>query len=605
MEGQKPGGPISSNDFISSDWERAIDACAEKEIFHFATALRRERFAAENSGDDRRAQVFGFLEEASSFGWEPGSSGEVFRPQVTFTDGGRSRIPADYSDEEVGLLKSLVSGIRDPEMRARVADLVWERARDYVSAQSAIDAYLASASRLEDPVKWSAGARRIERALNLSRSIRDNGRLKKVIAEIEAVLARYNGGDPSYLSSHMMGLLQAVGEGDATIYSSLADRAAQNARKAGDWRRTREYLAIKAQWLHRAGKTGEEDAAKIEAAETYATEADLEEKAASPNYLKVVYNLDSAIKALRGVRGQGGRVTELRRRLLDVQPFTLTQMARIEAPPLDLTESIQKVIQAVSGKRFHAALTELSLISSSPKVVQLRQIARDMANQARLSTTIPHSFHTGSGKTAAKTAGMKSDADENDPAVRSLMFRAADMHRICVAQVVEAARWQIIREHAVSLKDWNDVVVGNPVVPPGREQFFAEGLHAGLNGNFTVAAHLLIPQIENSCREMLAARGAIVSTHDQEGIEREMYIYELLPMPAFRLLFGEDLTFDLRGLLVEQQTSNLRHGMAHGLYDYQAFQSPPSVYLWWLVLRTLCLLIRSRLVPELKPATSS
>ncbi len=50
-------------------------------------------------------------------------------------------------------------------------------------------------------------------------------------------------------------------------------------------------------------------------------------------------------------------------------------------------------------------------------------------------------------------------------------------------------------------------------------------------------------------------------------------------MPEFKKVFGDDLTFDLRGLLVEQQSSNLRHGMAHGLYDYAAFQSPPSIYL--------------------------
>ncbi len=298
-------------------------------------------------------------------------------------------------------------------------------------------------------------------------------------------------------------------------------------------------------------------------------------------------------------------MTALRKRLLDVQPQTIGQMKRFEVPAPDLTDSMQKAIQAVSGKSFHAALIELSLIAGSPKIDQLRQIARQMASASPISSFVATSFQTGSGKTAAKVPGMKGDADENDPAVRSIMFRAAGMHRMSVAQVAEAARWQIIREHPASLADWNDVVCDNPFVPSGRERFFAEGLHFGLNGNFVAAAHLLIPQIENSCREMLAERGVIVSTHDQEGIEREMYINELiLTVPEFRTLFGEDLAFDFRGLLIEQQGSNLRHGMAHGLYNYPAFQSPPSIYLWWLVLRTLCLLVRGRLVPEAKPAVS-
>lgn len=601
---EQPTGPLTTADFSVSDWEKAIDACTKKESFHFAAALRREAAVAENSGDLQRTQVFRFLAEAASIGWESGASGEVFRPQATFADGTRTRVPADYSDDEVGVLKALAPTIRDPEMRARVADIVWERVCDYASAQAAVDAYLESASRLEHPENWSSGAKRLERALNLSLAIGDKARKKKVIAEIEAVLGRHNGNDPRWLSSYLMSLLLNVGEGDPATYTALADRAAQNARKAGDWRRARGYLEIKARWLRRARKTADENAAKIEAAETYVTEADLAEKAASPNYLMIVHHLELAIKAFREVGGQAARVTELRKRLLDAQPQTLGQMKRFEVPAPDLTDSIQKAIQAVTGRSFHAALIELSLIAGSPKIGQLRQIAKDMAAASPLASLVAKSFQTGSGKTAAKVPGMKVDADENDPAVRSTMFKAADMHRMCVAQVAEAARWEIIREHAVSLADWSDVVSENPFVPPGREQFFAEGLHFGLNGNFVVAAHLLIPQIENSCREMLAARGVIVSTHDQDGIEREMYINELiLAVPEFRTLFGEDLTFDLRGLLIEQQGSNLRHGMAHGLYDYPAFQSPPSIYLWWLMLRTLCLLVRGRLAPEANPAT--
>jgi hypothetical protein len=586
-------------DFSASDWEKAIDACAKKESFHFAGALIREGGVAENSGDLRRAQALRFLAEAAAIGWEPGASGEAFRPQATSVDGARTRVPADYSDDEAGLLKALAPTIRDPEMRARVADLVWERARDYASAQAAIDAYLESASRLEHPENWSAGAKRLERALNLSLSIGEKARNKKVIAEIEAVLRRYNGNDPLWLSWYLMGLLLNAREGDPATYTALADRAAQNARKAGAWRRTRGYLEIKAKWLRRAGNTTDENAAKIEAAETYVTEADLAERAASPNYLKIVSHLELAIRAFRDVGGQAARVSELRKRLLEAQPQILGQMKRFEVPGPDLTDSIQKAIRAVSGKSFHAALIELSLIAGSPKIGQLRGIAKDMAAASPLASLVATSVHTGSGKTAARVPGMKVGADENDPAVRSTMFKVAGMHRMCVAQVAEAARWKIIREHAVSLADWSEVVSENPFVPAGREQFFAEGLHFGLNGNFVAAAHLLIPQIENSCREMLAARCVIVSTHDQDGIEREMYINELiLAVPGFRALFGEDLTFDLRGLLIEQQGSNLRHGMAHGLYNYPAFQSPPSIYLWWLVLRTLCLLVRARLAPE-------
>ncbi len=143
-----------------------------------------------------------------------------------------------------------------------------------------------------------------------------------------------------------------------------------------------------------------------------------------------------------------------------------------------------------------------------PNVDQLRELAKDAAAAAPITSTIANSFLTALGRLAAKTPGMKADPDEDDATLRSWMFRQADIIRTMAAQAVEAARWQIILEHAVSLRNWNQVVFDNPFVPPGRELFFARGPHAGLTGDFVVAAHRLIPQIENSSRRVLEARGS-------------------------------------------------------------------------------------------------
>jgi hypothetical protein len=139
-------------DFASSGWESVIDGCTEKEVFQFGAAFRREAFEAENSGDSVRAALFYFLYEVASIEWEPGSPVNVFRALCTFSDGKRTRIPADYSEQEVELLRDLVPTVADPEMRARLADVVWERKRDHRSAEAAVEAYLESAARLEDPV---------------------------------------------------------------------------------------------------------------------------------------------------------------------------------------------------------------------------------------------------------------------------------------------------------------------------------------------------------------------------------------------------------------------------------------------------------------------
>jgi hypothetical protein len=74
-------------------------------------------------------------------------------------------------------------------------------------------------------------------------------------------------------------------------------------------------------------------------------------------------------------------------------------------------------------------------------------------------------------------------------------------------------------------------------------------------------------------------------------------------MPELGRVLGDDLVFELRGLLVERHGSNFRNLLAHGLLDQDAFYSGESIYLWWLTLHLCCIPISSRMkesenVPE-------
>ena len=141
----------------------------------------------------------------------------------------------------------------------------------------------------------------------------------------------------------------------------------------------------------------------------------------------------------------------------------------------------------------------------------------------------------------------------------------------------------------MQLDDMLALVANSTFVPSNRARLFAQGLLAGFEGDFAVASHLLIPQIENGLRHVLSARGHRVSGLDQYGVQDEMDLNELLPtyVGALEAIFGEDTAFDLRGLLVERFGTNLRNRLAHGLLTYEDVQSPRGAYLWWLALR-LC-----------------
>jgi len=114
-------------------------------------------------------------------------------------------------------------------------------------------------------------------------------------------------------------------------------------------------------------------------------------------------------------------------------------------------------------------------------------------------------------------------------------------------------------------------------------------MDAGMNGDFLVAVSLLTPQVENAVRIVLKKAGVVTSKIDMRNIEQERVLGALLDMDEAERVFGRDLMFDLRGLLVEKFGSNMRNELAHGLLDLDDFKGPDAEYLWWCALRLMFL----------------
>jgi len=114
-------------------------------------------------------------------------------------------------------------------------------------------------------------------------------------------------------------------------------------------------------------------------------------------------------------------------------------------------------------------------------------------------------------------------------------------------------------------------------------------MDAGMNGDFLVAVSLLTPQVENAVRIVLKKAGVVTSKIDMRNVEQERVLGALLDMDEAERVFGRDLMFDLRGLLVEKFGSNMRNELAHGLLDLDDFKGPDAEYLWWCALRLMFL----------------
>ncbi|MBI4847344.1 MAG: DUF4209 domain-containing protein [Nitrospirae bacterium] len=582
---------LTKSDFDSLPWPDVINDCAEKECEVYSSKFFAKAREFEEAKNEKAQEVFSLLGAICSFHFKPDDKNEPFGPMVVLHTG-RSAIIDDIRDDHIKVLQDLLLHVEDADLRARIADIIWIRKRDYKAAEVAIDSYLESAILLENPDSWVAGFERINRAFRLSVQLgRNTNHWKKVVSHIETTLDKYDGGDPLYLSARLMELLLEISQGDPSKYSSLSEKIAKQAENKGDFHRARTYWEIKAHWEALAGNNEAEKKAKIITAETYVKEAET----ANSSLVASTW-LEKAIESYRRIGGQKDRIDELHSKLIDVQKNIAAEMKQV-SHEMDISELIEKHRNHISGRNFHDALFEFCLMGAPPNIANLRNRVEELIKKHPLQFLVSGSLVNEKGKVIGRKPYMMSnDPEEVERAKKAEMYSQAKFdHNIKTHGLIEPVRMLINLEHNVQIRDFYPIVQNSPFVPEGREQIFAQGLHTGLKGDYMTAAHLLIPQVENSIRYILEKKGVTVSRLDEQGIQDERPLNDILYCSEIEEIFGEDLAFDLRGLLVERFGSNLRNMVAHGLMSYSSFYSIEVPYFWWTTLRLCCLPIVAHL----------
>lgn len=581
----EPLALITLDDFKSVHWHLVIEQAEEKECSHYASLFARKMQEAETSGNQQEYSVYRFLAQITALHLRSESKTEPYAAIPILADY-RKPIIDDISDEQLKIIQGIISEIIDAELRARISDVIWIRLCDYEAAVLAINAYLDSATVLEHPENWTESFYRIERALRLSISLGKGGKdaLVKVIAHIEAVLAKFNAEDPLFFSHRLMELLLECDKGLPEHYAVSAEKAANNAEQKGEWHRARAYWQTAAKWHLKAGNKENQNSARIKEAETYVAEA-----GSANSAMAAASHMQHAIEAYRRIGGQRQRTNELYNKLLVYQQDSTNEMQTFSVET-DLSKPIKHAQETISGKSLHDAIMTLCLCSKPSRVSDLRQEVIDLVRNHPLQFIVSSRLVDDEGKVLSSAPDMmSSDSTEKERAIREYMLRQTGMHYfVTVKGLIEPARRQILLEHNISLSDILPFVMNNPLVRPGREYIYAEGLRAGFIGDWVSAGHILVTQFEDSIRYFLRILGQTTSGMNSNGVQDERGLTTTLYLPELEKAFGADLVFDLQALLVEKAGSNLRNKVAHGLMSHNEFYSDVVIYMWWSILRLVC-----------------
>lgn len=205
---------------------------------------------------------------------------------------------------------------------------------------------------------------------------------------------------------------------------------------------------------------------------------------------------------------------------------------------------------------------------SRGRLKELLDIQRQVGPVASLfSTTIVHE----DGRVDAVLEPLPFDEEPSEDLLNKHLWHLAASLQMVPAHMAESVRHVVSEEHPwqEDMLDW--LLTDNPLVPAGHEELYRLGFKAALQGDRVTSVHVLVPQVEHSIREALRQAGAPMLRFSRDGTQSEKLLGELLNQPEANAVFGEDLTFALRGFLVEQEGSNLRKRRARFAFHPSLF----------------------------------
>jgi len=491
------------------------------------------------------------------------------------------------------LLRALVDlapNIASADLQARVLDAAWtRRVCDYTKVADAVTAYIKSSSEHFDSSNWLTCYTRLKRAIELGASIgTKNQPFLHAVRAVEEAVERAGLDDPLWLVHRLITLLDSARAGDPKKQAETAHEIAFRARGQYESKgvgnglhceREQGYLELEIRLRRRLKQLDAIRQLEIDLAEAFVRQADGVIEAKWPSAESVAEHfIGCAIKRLRQVGGEQERIEKLRARQEDLQRQAISKMKPMEFS-VDATEFGKNAKAAVADKPAFQALVALTTLHIPPPLEALEDEARVKYKDSAFRALVPQTYLGPRGTVLAQHAGALEESGFELETMRVAHERQTSVGSFYLHPAAEQIRY----EHGLDIQFFLQLCHRSPFVPWAREYSFARALAAGMAGDYELAAVILCPQLEHAIRELFFAAGIVTSTYPSSGIQNEQDLNTLLKHSRAPEIFGNELVYDLRVLLIEKAGGNLRNDLAHGILDDGA-KWGAKVYVWWMCL---------------------
>jgi hypothetical protein len=572
------------------DWE-AVATEVRPATCHTLSSVffQKSRDSAE-VGNLEEASVYKFLGHLTFIGLNPGDVDKPLQPGLVATTGRSSDID-DFDDDALGVIEHLIGSLI-PAIRARCGDVIWLRKKDHRAAAEAAGAYLEEYRAIDGVGKWVAGINGLSRGMNLARILGDKKPLfESYTAFIQDRLGELKDSCEDAYCARLIDLLIDHRVGDPATLAAIGESIGSRLNDAGSDFLGRQYLDQAIAFFEWA-KDGE-NARRVKRLKGDSLVLLAEQCAARSGhgYSSAAHHLAMGIECLRQGRDDAERVKTLHKKLLEWQLMARGEM-QSHSHETNVSELVEGARKQVADMSFRDAVFAMALGHPPINVDALRERVMKHAKEFPLASLFAVTMMASDGRVIGhKPSLIHANGEQQESAIEAEMFHQASMidWGLRAQAYIDVCRRQIWDEHRPSHQDLQFLVLQNPFVPRGHEMLFLKGIVCGFRGDFDIAAHLLVPQIEESIRYVLKNAGHVTSKLDAKLIQQERSLGTLLEMPETLEIFGKNHVFELRGLLCADFGFGLRNRLAHGFLTYNDSWGIDVVNLWWLVIRFLCI----------------
>ena len=537
------------------------------------------RSEASRESDEAGFQVFSALSTAASMMLNGSSWDRPYSPFATWEGGGWPG-PEQLSDDGIELFKRALDVMPSSPLAARVADIVFIRAKKeerFTAAQRAVDLYIGIGigQFRKDEEGWI-------RAAEIAGRFRMQDR---VLELVRIAMDAFRSAGPLTAWRVASAMRTARFFGDAQ--EEVADRLEQLGMAESDPHVRRQMLGESIRW--RRGPEGVRRSSTTQAAIGDGWWKEARQRRDSHMVARDFYaNAYNAYRAVpRHMRSESvqRRLQRLPRIIREEGDLALGKCNSSRVTPSTSRRSVTRPKMPRTSQTSLRHWRDFIAISPIQRFDEVRAEAEKRLNEHPLMGIFSRSTVDSEGRKLHTT-----DADRTRSGVpENVWAEMINSFTHLIQLVVSGQIWPGVRKLSttfhLTVRDFEVLASASPFVPGELESLYGRALHHGYYDRIVDAAFILAPTFEACVRHALQANGIETRNIRADDTEIEPGLSALMELPGVDDVLGADLAWTIRALLCGPTGPNLRNRIAHGLVTDDEAGGDAATYLWWLALR--------------------